>query len=152
MRVHRLGMAALLISAAIGQSTGAQDRATMEAARVFVEAVPYEGMIAEAFTAEKLGLVDGLSVRQRDEIGELLRQMILRQWPQINQILIGEAARTFTSKELAAMNAFNATPEGKAILTKSGPWMQNSMAKMAPLVTNGVRALMPEIQRIAAER
>jgi hypothetical protein len=150
LRFCKLGaLGVILLAVSISPAVSAQDAAKLKAAQIYVSSVPFEGMITKAFTAEKLGIPSSsLTAGKINELYALLNNMMARQWPRLEQIAVEHAAETFTLSELNAMNAFNATPEGKAILTKTGPFMQSSMIDMAPVVTSALQALTPEIRSI----
>jgi hypothetical protein len=104
------------------------------AAERYLAAMPFDDIVAEMIRE----LSRGVPEQDRDRFVRLMQSTVRPYF--LKHLTIENLVKHFTVDEIDAMTRFNASPEGRSILKKFGPYMADLMP-----------AIQAELLRVAAE-
>jgi len=149
-----LATAAFLALAASAAFARDDDEARRAAAETYVALPAVREMIAGTLDPDALvaqfratvPVADQLTESQFRTLAEIATEEIGAIRPQMMETMRDQAAETFTLAELEALVAFYGSPEGEAILGKTGPFMQEYMRALGPTLQTTMRTISERIQ------
>ena len=152
-------LAGLAIATCLALSTGpasAQDdeAARLAAAEAYVALPAVQRMIEGTLDPDALIAQFRATVPAADQLTEaqfrilatIASEEIGAIQPQMMETMRDQAAETFTLAEIEALTAFYGSPEGEAILGKTGPFMQSYMQALGPTLKATMRTISERIQ------
>jgi len=115
----------LLVFPAAGAAQSADTpEARRDAVRRHVAAVPIEGMVEDMINS----LAAQVPEARRQEFVGLMRKMVAPDT--LRAMTLDTMPKYFTVAEIEAMTTFYSSPEGKSIMTKTGPYVGELMPRV----------------------
>lgn len=129
----------------LGMSTNihAQDtqEARLEAAQRYIETPAVQDMMNEMFSPDAVKAMQASLVpagssteAQREAAATIISEELKGVLPELERVMVNATAESFTLVEIEALVAFYGSPEGRSIMKKFQPYMQQSFRQLGPVL------------------
>lgn len=149
-------LAAAALALALARPVHADDAALRAAAETYAGLPDVQAMMDELMSAETLSANLRASLppnmnptpQQIARVGEIMEGAMRPLRPELERAMIEAMIRNFTLDEIEAVTDFYRSPAGAAVMRKMQPFMQDTMAAIAPSMTEFQTAVLPEIIKV----
>ncbi|MEL6839056.1 MAG: DUF2059 domain-containing protein [Pseudomonadota bacterium] len=132
MRFITIVAAGFFATSAVAQSQELIDAAT-EYANSPVQQDLLDSMLSPEGVMAQMGLVAGqLPPDQVEILARIVSEELATIRPAMEAAMINGMANSFTLEEITALNDFYSSPVGASAMSKMNPFMQDTMAALAP--------------------
>lgn len=93
-----------------------------------------------------------LSDDQRERIGVIMSEGMMRVRPRLEQLMVEGMATNFSVDELQALIDFYSSEHGATVMRKMQPFMQQVMGELGPELNAMQKEMIPKVVKIVQEK
>lgn len=151
MKLLTIVTASFLATSAYAQSDELIDAATAYVNNPVQQTLMDDMLSVDAVMAQMGMLGATIPAEQLETLSAIVSEELAAIRPALETAMVGGMARTFTLEEITALNEFYSSELGASAMSKMTPFMQDSMAELAPafqtMQTNIAQRVQEELSK-----